>query len=187
MRSMFRAGTFFILITGLCMAQPAAAQSVAEPRSVTVTPFLSTTFGTSNDLGGSLGIGAAIGYDLTSNLGFEGELSHAFDVLGDNANTDWSLTTFSGNVVYHFDVKRVTPYATFGLGYERSSIDVKVSDPPALLPPDSTEIAYNFGGGLKYPITDRLLARGDLRRFQANDLAPDHWRLYGGLSFRIKR
>jgi len=187
MRSMFHAGTFFMAITGLCMAQPAAAQSVAEPRSVTVTPFLNATFGTSNGLGGSLGIGAAVGYDLTPNLGFEGEFSHAFDVLGDNGNADWSLTTFSGNVVYHFDVKNVTPYATFGLGYERSSIDVKVPDPLALLPTDSTELAYNFGGGVKYPITDRLLARADLRRFQANDLAPDHWRLYGGLSFWVKK
>ena len=25
--------------------------------------------------------------------------------------------------------------------------------------------------------------RGDLRRFQSNDLAPDYWRLYGGITF----
>lgn len=186
MRSMFP-GVFFMVVAGFTLVQPAAAQSVAEPRSVTVTPFIGSSFGTSNDLGGSLGIGAAIGYDLTSNLGFEGEISHAFDLLGDNANIDWSLTNFSANVVYHFDVDRVTPYATLGLGYERSSIDVKVPDPLALVGPGSTEIAYNLGGGVKYPITDRLLARADLRRFQVNDLAPDHWRLYAGLTFWVKR
>jgi hypothetical protein len=26
-----------------------------------------------------------------------------------------------------------------------------------------------------------------LRRFEANDAAPDYWRLYGGLSWWIKR
>jgi hypothetical protein len=40
---------------------------------------------------------------------------------------------------------------------------------------------------VKYPITPRLLARGDLRRFNANDLAPDYWRLYGGITFRVGR
>jgi len=184
---MYGLGIFFTVFAGLGMPQAAIAQSVAEPRGVTITPFLSAVFGTSNDLGGSLGVGAAIGYDLTSSLGFEGEFSHAFDLLGDNANIDWSLTNFTGNVVYHFDARHVTPYATLGLGFERSSIDVQAPDPVALVAPDSTEITYNFGGGVKYSLTGRLLARGDLRRFQANDLAPDHWRLYGGLTFWLKR
>jgi hypothetical protein len=48
-------------------------------------------------------------------------------------------------------------------------------------------VAFNFGGGVKYPINDRLLARADVRRFQANDQAPDYWRLYGGLTWVVKR
>lgn len=179
-------GLIIVFTAALAATPSASAQSVAEPKTWTVTPFISSSFGTSNDLGSSLGLGFAVGYDLTSNLGFEGELGHVFDLLGDDANADWSVTDFSGNVVYHFDVKRVTPYATFGLGYERSSLD---ADPTLLaqFAPSSTEIAYNFGGGVKYPVSERFLARADLRRFQANDLAPDHWRLYGGLSFWIKR
>ncbi len=55
-------------------------------------------------------------------------------------------------------------------------------------PDNSTEIALNFGGGAKIPLNSgRLLARADLRRFQVNDLAPDYWRLYGGVTFWIKR
>jgi hypothetical protein len=46
----------------------------------------------------------------------------------------------------------------------------------------STEVAWNIGGGVKAELTDRLIGRADLRRFQANDFAPDHWRLYGGLT-----
>ena len=154
---------------------------------MTVTPFLSTSFGTSNDLGSSLGIGAAIGYDLTRNLGFEAEFGRVFDVAGDDDNLDWSLTNISGSVLYHFDLRRVTPYAAFGIGWERSNPDFENPDPVALVVGPSTEIAWNIGGGAKMELTERILARADLRRFQANDLAPDHWRLYGGLTFWIKR
>jgi opacity protein-like surface antigen len=168
---------------------PAAAhaQSVAEPNTITATPFVSVSFGTSRDADSSLGIGASVGYDLTRNLGFELEFGRVFDVAGDDHNLDWALTNISVNVIYHFDVPRVTPYATAGLGWERSSLDFEVPDPAANVLPSSTEVAWNIGGGVKIPVNERLLARADLRRFQVNDLAPDHWRLYGGLTFWIKR
>lgn len=177
----------FILVMTLT-AGHAAAQSVAEARTWTVTPFLGSSMGlgdpANND---SLTLGVSVEYDWTSNLGFEGELGHLFDVAGDTADLDWSITNFSANAVYHFDVRRVTPYATFGIGFERSSLDVKNPDILALTVPSSTELSYNFGGGVKYPITPRMLVRGDLRRFNANDLAPDFWRVYGGITFRVGR
>jgi len=40
---------------------------------------------------------------------------------------------------------------------------------------------------VKTELTDRLIGRADVRRFQANDLAPDYWRVYGGLTFFVKR
>jgi opacity protein-like surface antigen len=163
------------------------AESIAEPNTVTVTPFLSSAFGTSQDLGSSLGIGVAVGYDLTRNLGFEGEIGHVFDVLGDDANQDWPVTNYSANGIYHFDVERITPYATFGIGVEHVSRSVKNPDPAALYLPSSTEVSYNFGGGVKYPLSERFLVRADLRRFQSTDLSPDYWRLYGGLTFWAKR
>ena len=179
----FLAGS--VLFAGL--AAPAAGQSVAEPNTITVTPFVSTSFGTSQNLGSSLGIGAAIGYDWTSNLGFEAEFGRVFDVAGDDENLDYKLTNISGNVVYHFDMRRVTPYATVGLGWQRNNPDAD-DETLALYPDKSTEVAWNFGGGVKVPIYGgRILARGDLRRFQVNDLGPDHWRLYGGLTLWIKR
>ena len=189
MRSCGKPGIFFITLVlfGL-LARPAMAQSIAEPKTWSVTPFLSTSIGlgdpANND---SIGLGVAFAYDLTSNLGFEGELSHLFDVAGDTNDVDWSITNFSGNAVYHFDVKHVTPYATFGIGFERSNLDVSNPDLLALFAPSSTEISYNFGGGVKYPLRPRIIVRGDLRRFQANDLAPDFWRLYGGITFRVGR
>ena len=174
--------SLFVLGSG---AVPVEAQSIARPNSWTLTPFLHTAIDVSDPApDSSIGIGAAVGYDLTANLGFEGEISHLFDVAGDSADVDWSITNFSGNAIYHFDVQRVTPYATLGLGFERSSHDV--SDRLDLEDLSSTELTVNFGGGVKYPINDRWLARGDVRRFSANDLAPDHWRLYGGLTYRFR-
>ena len=186
--TVFRAVTAAAALACLTAA-PAAAQSVARPGAWTVTPFLHTSIGAGDPApDDSLGLGVAVGYDLSENLGFEGEISHLFDVAGDSAGVDWSVTNFSANAVYHFDVRRFTPYATFGLGFERSSFGLKDPDPLALVAdPSSSEVAINFGGGVKYPINDRWIARADLRRFQANDLAPDYWRLYGGLTIGLRR
>ena len=169
----------------LLAAMPAAAQSIAKPRTWTVTPFLHTSLGIGDPApDDSLGLGVGFAYDWTRNLGFEGEVSQLFDVAGDNADIDWSVMNISANAIYHFDVVRVTPYATFGLGVERSRHEIVNPDPLALYPAlSATEIAFNFGGGVKYPLAPRWLVRVDLRRFQANDIAPDYFRLYGGLTF----
>ena len=172
----------------LLAVSPAAAQSLPEPRTWTVTPFLHTSLGIGDPApDNSLGLGVAVAYDWTANLAFEGEVSHLFDVAGDNAAIDWSVSNFSGNAVYHFDTQKVTAYATLGMGVEVSNQDIKEGDPLALLADFSaTEIAINFGGGAKYRINERWMARADVRRFQANDLAPDYWRLYGGLTFKLR-
>ena len=185
MRSSVLQGILSLTIAALAIAPaPARAQSIATPGTWTVTPFLGFSVGSGNS---SVAIGAAVGYDFTANFGVEGEFGHLFDVAGDDASIDWSATTFTANAVYHFDVLRVTPYATAGLGAERSSVDVTNPDPLALVVPSSTEIVWNFGGGAKYKLNDRLVVRADLRRFQANDLAPDFWRLYGGLTLGLRR
>lgn len=167
-------------------ASSAAGQSIARPDSWTVTPFLHTSV----DVGdpapdNSIGLGVAVGYDWTPNLGFEGELSHLFDVAGDSADVDWSVTNFSANAVYHFDVMRVTPYATLGLGFERSS--QSFDDSPDPDDTSANEVSVNFGGGVKYLLNDKWFARADLRRFASNDLAPDYWRLYAGLTYNLGR
>lgn len=188
MRTLVRITGLFVFLTLIAHAAPAAAQSVARERTLTVTPFLGTTAGISEEAGNSALLGVAVGYDWTSNLGFEGEIAHLFDVAGDNADIDWSVTNFSANAIYHFDVVRVTPYATFGIGFQRSGFEVTNPDPLALVIDRSgTEVAFNFGGGVKYALNDRFLARGDLRRFQANDDSPDYWRLYGGITWQLSR
>jgi len=182
------------LALAVAAAGDARAQSVAEPKTWTVTGFLGGSVGTdvpkiegnSTDIGGnSMGIGFAVGYDLTSNFGFEGEYGYLFDLAGDTDRVDWAVSNYNANFIYHFDVKHVTPYATFGIGVERTDFDSD-SDAPNDID-SSTEVAFNFGGGVKYPLTPKLLLRGDVRVFQSNDVAPDYWRLYAGLTFRFGR
>ena len=175
-----------ISTAALLTPSSAAAQSIARPNSWTLTPFLHTSGGVGDPApDDSLGLGFAVGYDWTANLGFEGEISHLFDVAGDSADIDWSITNFSANAVYHFDVMRVTPYATFGIGLERSG--QTFSDSLDLLDQSSNEVSVNFGGGVKYLLNDRWFARADLRRFASNDVAPDYWRLYAGLTYNLGR
>ena len=177
----------FITVIFVFAVPPASAQSVAESNTITVTPFIGGAMGTSDGLGGSAGLGVAVGYDFSSHLGVEAEFTHLFDVAGEDANVDSPVQNYSANALYHFDMRRATPYATFGLGLEHIGRSVKNPDVLALYAPPSTEIAYNFGGGVKVPLTQDFLARGDLRRFQATDLAPNYWRLYGGITWWIKR
>lgn len=178
----------FAFAVSILPVPAASAQSVAEAGTWTVSPFLGTSAGISDrdGAGNSFGIGVGVGYDLTSNIGFEGEVGHLFDVAGDNEDIDWSITNISGNFLYHFDVRNVTPYATFGIGFERSGVDLKDPDVPLVIA-SSTEIAFNFGGGAKYRLNESLLVRGDLRRFESNDAAPDYWRIYGGITFILGR
>jgi opacity protein-like surface antigen len=172
-----------------CIASASAgAQSLPAPNTWTVTPFLHTSVGMGDPAPeNSMGLGASMSYDWTRNIRFEGDIGHHFDVAGDDANVDWSVTTFSANALYHFNTQYVTPYATFGLGIERSGFEVKNPDVLALYPDlFATEFAFNFGGGVNYAATDRWHLRADVRRFQANDVAPDFWRVDAGLTFRVK-
>ncbi len=178
-----------ILVVALAVPTLVQAQSVAEPRTWTATPFVNIAFGASGNTSSSLGLGAAVGYDFTPNLGVEGEVEYVFDVQGDVDVVDWSLTNVHANAVYHFDVVRVTPYATAGLGWERSTLKRDGIPPDVIgaLPESGTEVTFNFGGGIKYKFAENMLARADLRRFQSNDAAPDYWRLYGGITFMFRR
>ena len=172
-----------ILAISTALASPAAAQTapVTEPGTWTVTPFLSLTFGGDGD-STSLGIGGAAGYDFTETLTVEGELGYVFDLAGDEDATDWSVLSLSGNALYHFPLENGwASYAVGGLTLARSNLTI--ADATA----DTAEFGVNLGGGMKIPLTDSLLVRGDLRYFKYIDTAPDGFRMYGGLSWRLGR
>lgn len=178
-----------VLAGGLAMAAAAQAQHSAlpEPNTFEITPFIGFGLGFSDDDGlpdlssGSFLLGAAGAYNFTTQLAVEGELGIIPDIAGDTNGVDIGVQTFSANGVYHFDTgSAIVPYATFGLGFGRTHADVSgVGDD------SQTEFAINLGGGVKYPINDRLAVRGDLRYFNVNDENPNFWRVYGGVTFRL--
>lgn len=178
-----------VLALSTALASPAAAQTapVTDPGTWNVTPFLSVTFGGDGD-SASLGLGAAGAYDLTTELAVEAELAYVFDLMGNADAADWSLLGVAANVLYHFPLENgMAPYATAGVGFGRSSLRLDGTAPTGTESSlTSTEIGFNLGGGLKAPLTDALLARGDIRYFNYNDAVPDGWRVYGGLVWRLR-
>jgi opacity protein-like surface antigen len=48
----------------------------------------------------------------------------------------------------------------------------------------TTALAWNYGAGVKAALNNRIGVRGDLRYFNAREVAPDHFRIYVGLVIR---
>lgn len=167
--------------------QPAPAGPAplpVEPEAFTLTPFLG--FGFSGNLENTPAtFGVALGYGLTPNVAVEADLSFApGGEQGVITEFDTSVWSLSGNVLYHFTPDLdFTPYVAAGLGI--LSGDADVEDLTPLVTDDtSTVFAWNFGGGLKTAMSERWGLRADLRYFNGDDFAPDHWRLFGGVVIR---
>lgn len=183
----------------LCLVNAAAAQTTSSPRPApapstttidpghwTVTPFIG--FGFSGDVDSATGaFGAAAGYVWNGRLSFEGEFnalpSSESNGLAEVDTSAWSVT---GNALYHFSGRRVSPYGVIGIGLGHGSADVDDSAVPSAAT-SSTEFVVNFGGGVERKLANRFGVRGDLRYFFGGDLVPDYWRLSGGLMVDLGR
>jgi len=161
--------------------QPVPVTTAVEQGVWTVTPFLSLAFGGDSD-STSLGVGGAAAFSFTEVIAVEAELGYAFDLAGDDDAIDWTLLGASANLLYHFPLENgMVPYATAGVGFGRSSVDLLESAR------SSSEVGFNFGGGIKVPLNETLAARGDVRYFKYSDAVPDIWRIYGGLTWTLRR
>lgn len=163
---------------------PAFTPLAPEPEGLTLSGFLGVGFAGDYD-NAPAAFGAALGYGANSNVSLEGEV--AFVPAGEQGTLttfDSSMFTLSGNVLYHFlGTEQFTPYATAGIGMMNTDAEAEGTD----LIEDDTRFgfAWNWGGGLKTALSDRIGLRADLRYFNAReDLAPDHWRMYGGVVIR---
>ena len=178
------------------LAAPAAqaqttttTQPAGEPLEVmrwTVTPFIGAGF--SGDLENSpVNLGAALAYNWSSRIAFEGQFAYMNAEQGQLFEFETNVWTLDANVLYHFAEEQWIPYLALGIGMMRASTDIE--DLPVVGDVDdaSTELAINFGGGVKRQLTDRVRLRGDLRYFNGGDLAPDFWRVTAGLTFALGR
>ena len=131
----------------------------------------------------SLAIAGAAAFPLSRNFAIEGELGHVFDTVPGNAAVDASLTTFHGSVLYFFDTEYVlTPYVAAGIGAGKYSFEFRV---PPRVEGSSTEVGFNVGAGVTYPLGRATYIRGDFRYFKHNDEVPSIWRFAAGITVRI--
>jgi len=165
--------------------EPGVARAqMVQPGAGEVTPFLGLAFGDDVD-GGTLALGVAASYNVNLQISIEGEAGFLPDISGETDRVDTSVSTFSGNVLYHFYADGLddefVSYATAGLGFGRFSVDFEDNRGDR----SSTELAVNVGGGIKARLSERVNIRADLRYFNINDENPDFWRVYGGFGIRL--
>jgi opacity protein-like surface antigen len=180
MRMSLASGLLALLVV-LSVPHPLRAQSpLGGSDAWLLTPSLGV--GVDEDADASLTIAGALGYPLTSTLAIEGALAHAFDLAPGDGDVDSSLTTVHGSLLLFFDTDfMLTPYVAAGLGVGKFAHDVRV--PAASI--DSTEVGFNAGGGIVYPLSDRAWLRGDVRVFKHIDDVPTLWRFMGGVTLRL--
>ena len=169
-----------ILAAVLMTAAPEVAH--AQPPLQRDTWLLSGALGLALDADASpsLTINGAAAYPLTSDFAIEGELGHVFDLAPGNVDVDSSLTTFHASALYFINTSYVlTPYLAAGIGAGKYSIEV----PPGKF--STTEIGFNLGAGVTYPIRKNTYFRGDFRYMKHIDDVPSVWRFTGGIAVRV--
>lgn len=168
------------------LAPAAAAQTLspmpAESEGFTITPFVGIGFaGDYENAPTAFGLGA--GWGLTPRVAVEGDLYFAPQgEQGELIEFDTSMWSLSANVLYHFTADDFTPYIAGGIGM--MTADANAEDLGLIDDDTSSEFAWNWGGGVKSALSDRVGLRADLRFFNGDELAPDHWRLVGGVMIR---
>jgi opacity protein-like surface antigen len=167
-----------VILLVITLPSLARAQSPVQPGAWTISPLLGVAF--DNDGDASLSLAGAVDYYVTPEFALEGELGHVFDTAPDDANVDASLTTAHASVLYIFDAA-LRPYVAAGIGAGHYSVEV--TRPQATF--DTTEIGFNLGAGVIYPLDSRLGVRGDFRYFKHIDNVPSSWRLSGGVTLKL--
>jgi opacity protein-like surface antigen len=191
------AAFFYIAAPAVAQTSPAQPPAAAEPETMpleverwTVTPFIGAGF--SGDLENSpLNVGAALGYNVTSRVTIEGQFAYMGAEQGDLVQFDSDVYTLDANVLYHFTEqfadRQWAPYLALGIGMVRATTDFETDPIVADLDDSTTNLALNFGGGIKTALSDRVRVRGDLRYYTGDDLAPSFWRATAGIGFVLGR
>ncbi len=168
---------------------PAAAQS----GEWTVTPF--ALFAASRDDPGPNrfpGLGLGMAYRASRHLSLEVEVSRLFGTgLEPGLFDSWSMTNASANSIVILPAFRLRPYATVGAGVQRNTVVLvsQVITDPALrdalialglapaadrLETSWTRFLVNVGGGAEYALSERVLARADVRRVLPRQQVQDY-------------
>jgi hypothetical protein len=179
-----RVSRCFAVLTTMLVGLVFAPATASAQSPLTGGWFLSPAVGIALDPDAdvSLTVSGAAAYPLTSAVALEGELGHVFDMAPDDRDVDSSLTTIHGSVLYFFDSDYVaTPYVAAGLGVGRFSHRVVL--PRASI--RATELGFDLGGGVTYPLPSSTWLRGDFRYFKHIDDIPSAWRFSASVVLQV--
>lgn len=131
-----------------------AASAQVEAGTATVTPFLGGyTFEGGQHLDTMPAVGLRAGYNFTNRVGTEA----VFDFVrtdGTRSDNDTSLYHYHMDLLYHmFPSSRLVPFIMGGVGGVTIDSDAI----------NKTAVAYNYGVGVKYALTDSMQLRGEAR------------------------
>jgi OOP family OmpA-OmpF porin len=137
---------------------PGPSQAEIRPNTLTLSPFAGYyLFEGKQEFDDSPIYGLAVGYNLTERWGFEGVASYSKSDIKDMNNNDADIYNYHLDALYHFSPDRaLVPYVAAGIGAQLIHGLGDYSDENA---------AVNFGGGLKYFLTDAVALRADVRDF----------------------
>ncbi|HTG01387.1 MAG TPA: OmpA family protein [Nitrospirota bacterium] len=170
--------TLLILFT-MVIAGIFAAPGFAEitPGRVSVSPFFGWyVFDHDMNLKDRPVAGFRVGYDLTDRWGVEG----AFDYVKtkfDRGSGDVKVYGYRLDALYHFRPKdKLVPFLAAGIGGTNA-------DYPDNTGRDGNDFLLNYGGGVKYFLSEALALRADIRHLLVFDGGRSDWEYTIGVTF----
>jgi OOP family OmpA-OmpF porin len=136
---------------------PGLSQAEIRPNTLTLSPFAGYyIFEGKQSLKDSPTYGLAVGYNLTEHWGFEGVAGYLKSDIKGVDNNDADVYNIHLDVLYHFSPDReLVPYVAAGVGW--------IGTTGLGSAYESDNAMFNYGGGLKYFLTDDIALRADVR------------------------
>lgn len=170
-----RVASLFLLVV---LAIPVSSMAQNREGTFNLTPYVGGyTFDGAHELETGITGGFRGGYNFTRHLG--GELVvGGIDTKYDPTGADADAYHYGADLLYHFmpDMELV-PFVAAGLGGLTRDYPAGVHD--------ETDPYLNYGGGVKYFITDWLALRGDIRHLVVLDGGRSNLEYTAGVTFQL--
>jgi hypothetical protein len=182
MKTHGQVGVVLWLLVLTISAVPALAQTVDTTRrdasaapSIEVTPFVSA--------GGSdfsSQVGGSIAFALSRNVAVESEFGYR--------RQEMAALGVSANVLYGLPrVRRIAPYVAAGIGMEQYGTPRPIPEWGMVVTQQNVGLTLSLGGGVKVPVTERWGLRSDVRWLNPRGKVPEGWRIYNGVTLRVRK
>ncbi|MBI5055473.1 MAG: outer membrane beta-barrel domain-containing protein [Nitrospirae bacterium] len=145
-----------VAIVILLTAFPNAGLAENKAGAVTLNPNIGGyVFEGNQHIDNNVAYGLGLGYNFTENWGVEGNFNNINTDADSHGADDVQAYIYRIDGLYHFmPEKKLVPFVAAGIG--AITLNGAIKD-------DGTFALFNYGGGLKYFLTQNLALRGDVR------------------------